>query len=91
MISRYRNPDVDYVVDKLIEFGVIDEEGCSRLAQIFRDLEAIQGVAPEASLLPSLTRASPLPPTSGGEPSVKMGKKSRLEISPAEVGELYAG
>lgn len=45
MIARRRDPDVDYVVDKLLEYGVLDEEGCRRLAKVFRALEAIAGVA----------------------------------------------
>lgn len=48
MIARYRHPDVDYVIDKLIDLGVISEDGCSRLAEVFRGLEVLSGVSERA-------------------------------------------
>ncbi len=57
MIARGRDPDVDYVVDKLVQIGVISEDGCSRLADFFRRVEALSDFSSPAPA--SLPRRGP--------------------------------
>ena len=54
MISKLRDPDVEYVIDKLVHIGVVSEEGCKRLADFFRRVEALSDFSSPAP-------ASPLP------------------------------
>ena len=69
-------PDVEYVVEKLIELGVISEEGCSRLAKVFRSLEALSGLGSGS------TEASPLVKHQAQIPSARVEKPAPSEEAP---------